>query len=213
MNRRALIFRAFLVLAAIWVAVAGVRAVAAARLPSAGNLERLIAKAGFADWSGGEPADAAAVAARRERALRGIAGMFNRLDFRERERVREAGVSDELLPKLTPKEKRLFVDLTVGESLNRMMEALDALPASERRRFLKQGMEEMLDGGAGRGGRQAKGLGDELVAKVAEQGMRAYFQGASVDTKLDLAPLMEVMNEVMQGLRGNEFGPPRHHHQ
>jgi hypothetical protein len=37
--------------------------------------------------------------------------------------------------------------------------------------------------------------------------MRAYFDKASADTKLDLAPLMEAMNEVMQGLRGNEFGP------
>ena len=26
-------------------------------------------------------------------------------------------------------------------------------------------------------------------------------------TKLDLAPLMEAVNETMQGLRGNEFGP------
>jgi len=36
--------------------------------------------------------------------------------------------------------------------------------------------------------------------------MRAYFDKASADTKLDLAPLMKAINEEMQGLRGNEFG-------
>ena len=39
--------------------------------------------------------------------------------------------------------------------------------------------------------------------------MQAYFEKSSADTKLDLAPLMEAMNETMQGLRGNEFGPRR----
>jgi len=39
--------------------------------------------------------------------------------------------------------------------------------------------------------------------------MRAYFEKSNSDTKLDLAPLMDAMNETMQGLRGNEFGPRR----
>ena len=47
---------------------------------------------------------------------------------------------------------------------------------------------------------------EDLLTKISEEGMRAYFNKASADTKLDLAPLMEAMNEVMQGLRGNEFG-------
>jgi hypothetical protein len=44
--------------------------------------------------------------------------------------------------------------------------------------------------------------------KITEEGMRAYFEKANSETKLDLAPLMESMNEVMQGMRGNRFGPP-----
>ena len=48
----------------------------------------------------------------------------------------------------------------------------------------------------------------ELVAELIKD--RAYFEKSSADTKLDLAPLMEAINETMQGLRGNEFGPRRH---
>jgi hypothetical protein len=54
---------------------------------------------------------------------------------------------------------------------------------------------------------RAREMDDKLLTKISEEGMRAYFDKASADTKLDLAPLMEAMNEVMQGLRGNEFGP------
>ena len=50
-------------------------------------------------------------------------------------------------------------------------------------------------------------MGGDLLAKIIQEGMRAYFDKASADTKLDLAPLMQAMNEAMQGLRGNEFGP------
>ena len=54
---------------------------------------------------------------------------------------------------------------------------------------------------------RAKEMDETLLKKISTEGMRAYFDKASADTKLDLAPLMEKMNEVMQGLRGNEFGP------
>ena len=58
--------------------------------------------------------------------------------------------------------------------------------------------------------RRGKELLDQnLLARITSEGMRAYYEKASADTKLDLAPLMEAMNEVMQGLRGNDFGPPR----
>jgi hypothetical protein len=53
---------------------------------------------------------------------------------------------------------------------------------------------------------RAQEMDEDLLTKISEEGMRAYFNKASADTKLDLAPLMEAMNEVMQGLRGTEFG-------
>ena len=54
---------------------------------------------------------------------------------------------------------------------------------------------------------RADELGSELLEKISQEGMRAYFEKSSADTKLDLAPLLEAVNETMQGLRGNEFGP------
>ena len=53
----------------------------------------------------------------------------------------------------------------------------------------------------------AKALGADVLGKISLDGMRAYFGNSSSDTKRSLAPLIEVVNETMQGLRGNEFGP------
>ena len=54
---------------------------------------------------------------------------------------------------------------------------------------------------------RAEELGPELLEKITQEGMRAYFEKSSAETKLDLAPLMQAVNETMQGLRGHEFGP------
>jgi hypothetical protein len=103
----------------------------------------------------------------------------------------------------------LFIDLTVAESMNRFMQALDQMPAADRKRFVKQGLEEIAKGKTADDMERTRELGSDVMEKITQEGMRAYFEKSSAETKLDLAPLMESMNEVMQGLRGNRFGPPR----
>ena len=92
--------------------------------------------------------------------------------------------------------------------MGKFMEALDALPPEKRKEFVEQGLREIESGKTAEEMARARELGDDLLETIAGEGIRAYFDKASTDTKLDLAPLMESMNEVMQGLRGQEFGPP-----
>jgi hypothetical protein len=87
------------------------------------------------------------------------------------------------------------------------MEALDQMPEEQRKEFVEKGLEEIRVGRTEQEMERAKEMDETLLTKISQEGMRAYFDKASADTKLDLAPLMEAMNEVMQGLRGNEFGP------
>ena len=87
------------------------------------------------------------------------------------------------------------------------MEALDQMPEEQRKSFVEKGLKEIQNGRTEEEMARAKELDETLLKKISAEGMRAYFDKASADTKLDLAPLMEKMNEVMQGLRGNEFGP------
>lgn len=149
----------------------------------------------------------AAEAKLREQELRGIADMVNRLDFQEREKNRRNRSGEEFFRKLNAEEKALFIDITIMESMNRFMESLDAMPPEQRRSFVEKGLKEIKDGRTEADMARAEELGADVLEKISQEGMRAYFEKSSTETKLDLAPLMEAINETMQGLRGNEFGP------
>lgn len=206
-HRKKIILRSAILLVGVWLAVWGVRALAGSQRATAERVGEAIEDAKLADWSQYGEAPDAAEGARREKHLREIAGLLNRLDFHERERMRENRVGDDFFERLSRPEKLLFVDLTVTESMNRMMEAIDAMPAAERKHFVEKGLEEVASGRTEEDMSRANELGEDLMAKVAEEGMRAYYEKASTDTKIDLAPLMEAMNDVMQGLRGREYDP------
>jgi hypothetical protein len=207
MARRNVWIKAAVILFAVWLGVWGLRSYAGSKRITSARVDREIAGANFANWSveGGERG--VVEAKRREGTLRDIAGMVNRLDFQEREKNRENRSGEAFFRKLSPKEKSLFIELTVMESMSRFMQSLDAMAPEQRKKFVEQGLKEIREGRTEAEMARADELGEDLLNKISEEGMKAYFQKSSADTKLDLAPLMEAMNEAMQGLRGNEFGP------
>ena len=200
-------------LALVWLVVWGIRAFASSRTPTAARIKEQIDRARFADWSGNDSTNdakqAAKQAANRETEIRKIADLINKLDVQEREKNRDQRVGEEFFRKLNAREKTLFIDLTIAESMNRFMEALDTMPPDQRRKFVEQGLKQITDGKTQADITRAEELSPELLEKISQEGIRAYFQKSSVETKLDLAPLMESINETMQGLRGNQFGRDR----
>jgi hypothetical protein len=207
MARRDIFMKAALVLVLVWGCVWGIRAYAGSRKITAERVNREVTAARFADWSGEKSPPNSAEAARRQKALRNIASMVNRLDFQEREKNRETRAGETFFRKLAPGEKSLFIELTIVESMSRFMESLDAMKPEQRKKFVEQGLKEITEGRTKEEMARADELGADLLEKISQQGIKSYFEKSSADTKLDLAPLMEAMNEQMQGLRGNEFGP------
>jgi hypothetical protein len=205
MARRIFFIKAALVLIVVWSCVWGVRAYAGSQKVTAERVNAEVAAANFTDASSGELS--AAEIQRRDGELRKIATLVNKLDFNEREKNRADNTGENFFRKLTAGEKNLFVDLTIMESMGKFMEALDKMKPEQRKQFVERGLKEIKEGKTGADMARADALGGELLEKITTEGMKAYFQKSSSDTKLDLAPLMEAMNETMQGLRGNEFGP------
>jgi len=202
--RTGLVIKGVVVLLAVWVVVWGVRSFAGDRKITAQSVDQELRGLNFTDWS--ENPGTTAERGRREEGIRRVSEMYNRLDFTEREKNRESRSGEVFFKKLDQGEKELFINLTIVESMNRFMEALDQMPADQRKRFVEKGLEEIREGRTEEEMERAEEMDDKLLTKISEEGMRAYFDKASADTKLDLAPLMEAMNEVMQGLRGREFG-------
>lgn len=200
-----MIVKGVVVLALIWAAVFAVRSFAASKKITAESLDREVRELAFDDWS--ENPGSGAMAKEREEEIRRIAVMVNRLDFAEREKNRRNRSGEDFFRKLSVKEKNLFVDLTIVESMSKFMEALDQMPEKQRKRFVEKGLKDIQEGRTAGEMERAREMDENLLTKISEEGMRAYFDKASADTKLDLAPLMKAINEEMQGLRGNEFGP------
>ena len=207
MQQKKFLLQAIGTILLIWLVVFSIRSWAGSKKITAARLQQEIEEAAFADWS--EGAGSSSEAKEREAQIRDIALLTNRLDFQEREKNRETRSGEKFFRLLSPQERSLFIELTVAESMNQFMQALDQMPPAERKRFVKRGLEEIEKGQTEADMQRTKELGEDVMAKIAEEGMRAYFEKSSSDTKLDLAPLMESMNEVMQGLRGNRFGPPQ----
>jgi DNA-directed RNA polymerase specialized sigma24 family protein len=207
MRRKKVLIQTVVALVLLWGVVVAVRVFTGSRQITAEKVGKVVDAAAFEDWSTqNSPADATK-AKQREEKLREVAGLVNRLDFAEREKNREDRATERLFRRMSPAEKKLFIDLTVRESMGRFMEAIDQLPPEKRKEFVERGLREIESGKTGEDMARAQELGQELLETITSEGMRAYFEKASADTKLDLAPLMESMNEVMQGLRGQEFGP------
>ena len=206
MGRRSAIVKAVLVLVVVWALVWGIRSYAGSRKITAERVNSEVAAAHFSDWSNNAALNAAE-AKRREKSLRNIAALVNRLDFQEREKNRDNRTGEDFFRLLSPSEKSLFIELTVAESMNSFMKALDVMKPEQRKKFVEQGLKDIQNGRTKDNMARTDAMSDELMEKISQEGMRAYFEKSNSDTKLDLAPLMDAMNEAMQGLRGNEFGP------
>ena len=199
-----IIIKALGVFVAIWGMVAAGQALFGGMRPTVESVRETVQEASLADWSEFDRGPNAAERDRREKVIREVAEAVNGFDFRERERAYESQSLYKFTNILSGDERKLFVELTLEESMKGMMSALDALPKSERERFVERALAQVDSGFTEEQMLRMREMGDNLLEKTAEEGFRAFLEETSADTKLDLAPLMEAMTGVMQGMAGPE---------
>lgn len=185
-----------LVISTLWLAVWGVSAWASDRKATADRVAEMIEESNFDDWSS-EMSDAGDADGRRVR-LEQIAEVFNRLDLRERERLQDLRAGPKLFQRLNPSERIHFLELTLTKSMERMMEAFDKMDPKERQRLVEKSLRDM----EGQGGEDLVRLKEEdpeVIDRIVKEGLAAYYQNASAETKMDLAPLMDAFGEMLNG--------------
>jgi len=185
-----------LVISTLWLAVWGVSAWASDRKATAARVAEMIEESNFDDWSS-EMSDAGDADGRRGR-LEQIAEVFNRLDLRERERLQDSRAGLKLFQRLNPSERIYFLELTLTKSMERMMEAFDKMDPKERQRLVEKSLRDM----EGQGGEDLVRLKEEdpeVIDRIVKEGLAAYYQNASAETKMDLAPLMDAFGEMLNG--------------
>lgn len=193
------------VVAIVWGVVAVAQFTFGSFRVTAESVAAEITGADFVDWSDTDVVPQLSERQERERLIRKVSEMFNQLDFAERERAREQRVGEDFFRRLSAYEQALFVDLTIVESMNKWFEALDGMPPDQLKQFVEKGLREIEQGVTAEDMGRMREMGDNLVERATKEGFRAYLEKTSAETKMELAPLMEAMSEVMQGLRGQEW--------
>ncbi len=147
----------------------------------------------------------------RAQALRKLADMINSLSFEERQRTRFERTSWRLLEQMTEEEKGTFIDATMPTGFKQMVNAFEQLPEDKRARAisdavrrLKQAQARMQAGAEDPGLDGTNGpppLSPELQARIRTIGLKAFYSQSSAQTKAEVAPLLEELQQIMQSGR------------
>lgn len=143
-------------------------------------------------------------AAERAKALQALLDKWNAMSPEDR---RHWHFDRDWLAQLTDAEKSLLIDGMVPAQIKLELNAFEQLPKEQRQRIIDRAMKQIQEasanGGQNTGAGSDSGLSPELEAKVRTMGLNALYSQSSAQSKVELAPLL---NEVQQQLEGGHFG-------
>jgi bisphosphoglycerate-dependent phosphoglycerate mutase len=194
MNLKTILFAAS-ALILIW---SGVGAIMSATEKHTSTPEKVLARMATAPWLDGQEVSDAA----RRKHLDGIIEEVNKLDFDQRRQMREGDkeIRERFFNSLATKDKGYFLENTVEQHFKSVMKAFNKMPREERQKLVQQSMNDMKKSeNDDRNMKKLKEEDEKVFETVVEKGLGSYYQDASAETKMDLAPLMEQMQQRLRG--------------
>ncbi len=186
-------------LAAIWGAVAGIMKITEKHTTTP---EKVISMMASTPWVVDENLEMSE-AARREY-LDKVIAQVNLLDFEQRKRMRsedDQRMGRQFMESLTDEEKAHFLKSTVEQHFKSMMKAFNLMSPEERQKVVAQARKDMERNQVEDQNMDRLRERDEKVfQQLVDKGLGAYYEEASAETKMDLAPLMEEMQKRMHGM-------------
>ncbi len=203
-SRNSLLIKAGVVLVILWAAVWGIMKVAGGMKASPEKVVALVES---------RPLDGLEDPEERKKVIGNLAKMLNELDGNEVgelfEDRRESGNRDDwFFSDMSEEEQWYFMELRMGRAFDQMMTSFNDMDPDERKRIVQRTLKDMERGGENGDARdRMRDRDPEMVDKIVNEGLRSYYQKASAETKLDLAPLMEEMQRNVGLGRGMRGGP------
>jgi hypothetical protein len=196
-QRQRPVFLAMIALVVIWaVAIAGYEIARHAKVTP----EKVRAYINSVDFSHLSTAD-------REAAIRKLAAMLNALSLEERQGLRfdRRGWFDEM----TEAEKSEFLEATLPTGFKQMLTAFEDMPSDKRKHVVDRAIKQLQDarqqmaagGQAPPADTNGPVLSPELQEKVTKIGLQSFYSQSSAETKAELAPLLEQMQQMMESGR------------
>lgn len=199
MSSKALIVT-LIALVAIWGAVAAVMNVTDKHTSTPEKVLNLMAGAPWLQEGAGELGEA-----ERRKQMEATIAQMNLLDFDQRRQMREDGqdVSDRYFNSLSKEEKSYFLEQTVEQHFKSVMKAFNAMSPEDRRKAVERARADMKrNQGDQRGMERMQKEDAQAFEKMVEKGLGAYYEEASAETKMDLAPLLEEMQQRLRSMPG-----------
>jgi hypothetical protein len=178
----------------IW---SGVAAVMHATEKHTSSPEKVIGLVDKSPWlNGSDVSDA-----ERRKHIDSIIASVNLLDFDQRKQMRENDHEkwDAFMKSLNKEERGHFLQETVEQHFKSVMKAFNEMSHEERQKIVDQSLRDMKRQEAeGRNIDRLQEEDEKVFHSVVEKGLGAYYEDASAETKMDLAPLMEQMQQRMR---------------
>ena len=138
----------------------------------------------------------------RKRIIGTLATMLNELEASEVRVLEQSAERDprrDFFTQLSPDEQFYSLEKRVGRAFQQMMQSFNEMEREERKKIVERSLKRMEEerGGPGRLEEADPGVAE----KITEAGLKAYYEDASAETKIDLAPLLEEMQRSMAGMR------------
>lgn len=177
----------------LWAVVYGVMRWAGSARPTPEKIERFVAE---------HPLDEVSDPERRKEIIGELAAMLNALEpeeLREFERSDREALRGEWFAKLSPDEQMYFLERRIGRAFQQLMESFNKMEREERRKVVERSLRRMREEGGGPA--RLEETDPEIAEKITSAGLKSYYEDASAETKIDLAPLLEEMQRSLSMMR------------
>ncbi len=171
--------------AAVWLIAAALIYLAHARQPTAASITAYVQSLDLDSLQG----EARALAIKR------MEEMMNRVSFEDRQELDHERIGRNFLHKLTPAEQDAYLDATLPTGFQQLMDSFNKMDPERRKQIVSEALAHMKEH-EGEGWPQ--GPDSNVQQHVIDQGLKSYYRDADADVKMDLAPLVEEMQHVLE---------------
>ena len=192
--RNQLLIKGLVALAIVWALAYGIVSWAGAIRPTPEKVKA------FVDAN---PIEALEDPEERKRVIGTLATMLNELEPSEVRLFEGDGENDprrDFFKHLTPDEQFYFLEKRVGRAFQQMMQSFNDMERGERKQIVERSLKRMQEQNGGPG--RIEEADPAVAEKITEAGLKSYYEDASAETKIDLAPLLEEIQRSMTGMGG-----------
>ena len=131
----------------------------------------------------------------RSRVIEGVASKVNKLTFEQRQDLGNNRRLDAFFKALTTAEKLHYLDLVLSKGFTQLNEALNSMDPIKRRREIDKAVKQLRENADQTIFAE---LDPEVLRKIVDQGLKAFYNDATIETKMDALPFLEALEHQVR---------------